>query len=205
MKLKFNQKGQVSRLLLVLAIIVLVAVGIVYLIMRMAERPPAPSPEPDNTAPQPVYEKTLGNVRFVFEGARDIGSVLRASQASSQYSAWLKDIGTTERFIIITIGAQNKGKENIQDRSWDIGNMVDSDGRNFVPMDRYTAEPWVPEGNSCGVLLKPEFDPVPCTKIYEVSKVSTGLKIRVVTGKNNDPNNLSSGDVDEALIDLIVK
>ena len=205
MKIKFNQVGQVSRLLLVLAIIVLVAVAIVYLIMKMAEQPAAPAPEPDGTAPQPVYEATLGSIRFVFQGARDMGSVLKASEASTQYSSWQKDITTTERFIIVTVGAQNKGKQNVSDRAWDIAEIIDSEGRSFVPENQYNIEPWLPEENFCGVLLKPEFDPVPCAKMYEVSKISTGLKIRVVTGKNNDPNNLSSGDTEEAFIDLIVQ
>ena len=57
-------------------------------------------------------------------------------------------------------------------------------------MDRYTVSPWLPSPNLCGALLKPAFDPTPCTKIYEVSKASTGLKIRVETGINNNGKNL---------------
>jgi len=205
MKLKFDQKGQVSRLLLVLAIIVLVAVVIVYLVIGMAERPSAPVENPTQNIPQPHYEQTLGNIKFVFIESRDLGSVLRASQRTNQASSWVKDIPTTERFIIVTIGAQNKGKENIENRAWDIGNIIDAEGRNFEPSDGYTIDAWLPEDNSCGVLLKPEFDPVPCTKIYEVSKISTGLKIMVMSGKNNEPNKISSGDFDQELIDLIIK
>ena len=205
MKLKFDQKGQASRLLLVLAIIVLVAVVIVYLVIRMAETPAAPAENPGETIPQPEYEQTLGNVKFVFMDSRDLGSVLRASDAKGQSSSWLKDIKTTERFIIVTIGAQNKGKENIVERSWDIGNIVDSEGRNFVSLDKYASDPWIPDENSCQALLKPEFEPVPCVKIYEVSKISTGLKITVISGKNNDTSNFSSGNVDQELIDLIIK
>lgn len=205
MKLKFDQKGQVSRLLLVLAIIVLVAVVIVYLVVGMAERPAAPVENPTQNIPQPHYEQTLGNIKFVFIESRDLGSVLRASQRINQASSWVKDVITTERFIIVTIGAQNKGKENIENRAWDIGNIVDDEGRNFEPSDGYTIDAWLSEDNSCGVLLKPEFDPVPCTKIYEVSKISTGLKIMVMSGKNNEPNKISSGDFDQELIDLIIK
>jgi len=106
---------------------------------------------------------------------------------------------------MVTIGAQNKGTANIEERSWDIENIVDSDGRNFVPLEGYSVDPWLPISNFCGALLKPEFDPVPCTKMYEVSKKSAGLKIRVISGKDNSPNNLSSDNVDEAMIDLIVK
>ena len=96
------------------------------------------------------------------------------------------------------------GLENIAERSWDIENIVDSQGREFVPLD-YNANPWLPDPNLCGTLLKPAFDPTPCIKIYEVSKVSAGLKIRVITGKGNDQNNFSSKNFDKGLIDLIVK
>ena len=201
----FFERGQASRLLLVLAIIILVAVVIVYLVVRMAERPSSPITDPTETVPQFNYEQTLGDIKFVFIDSRDLGSVLRASQAKDQSYSWVKDLTTTERFIMVTIGAQNKGKVNIPERSWDIGNIVDSEGRNFVPVDQYTAEPWMPTGNSCQTLLAPEFDPAPCTKLYKVSKISTGLKITVLAGKNNDSTSFSSGDVDEALIDLIVK
>ncbi len=203
--MKFNKSsGQVSRLLLVLAIIVLVAVIITFLIMKMATPPPKPPASAEPTVPLPVYEQTLGNIRFVFQSARDRGDTLRASETKNPGS-WQKDLTTTERFIMITIGAQNKGKENIAERSWDIENIIDSEGRNFVPLEGYTVDQWLPEQNLCSTLLKPEFDPTPCTKIYEVSKKSTGLKIRVITGKDNTANNFSSKKLDEALIDLIVK
>lgn len=204
---KFLQKGQVSRLLLILAIIVLVAVVIVYLILRMADRPAAPTPETGPEVPQPVYEEALGNLKFVFESAIDKGNVLRVADISKEqyYSSWQKDVYSTERFIEVTVGAQNKGKANISDRSWDIGNIVDAEGRNFEPLDDYSIDAWLPDDNFCGALLKPEFDPIPCTKIYEVSKISTGLKITIISGKNNEANNFSSGDVDQSFLDLIVK
>jgi hypothetical protein len=47
--------------------------------------------------------------------------------------------------------------------------------------------------------LKPAFDPTPCVKIYEVSKKSTGFKIRVQTTIGN------STKKDSFLLDLIVK
>lgn len=204
--MEFNKSsGQASRLLLVLAIIVLVAVVIVFLVMRMITPAPKPTTPKTPTVPLPVYEMQLENIDFVFENSRDLGSVLKVSDAKGQNTSYLQDLTTTERFVIVTVGAQNKGKVNILDRSWDIQNIVDSQGREFVPVDEYTADPWLPDGNSCGALLEPEFDPLPCTKIYKVAKISTGLKIKVITGKNNDPNNFSSGSLDEALLDLIVK
>lgn len=208
---KFKKEtGQASRLLLVLAIIVLVAVIITYLIMKMAEKPPAPVNLPVNTVPLPVYEAQLGDIRFVFESALDKGNALKVSEiVNNQYnSSYQKDfpIGNPgAKFIKVTIGAQNKGTKNTEQGAWDIENIVDSKGRNFVPLDGYTISPWLPNPNLCGALLKPAFDPTPCIKIYEVSKESTGLKIRVKTGKENTANNLSTGKADALLIDLIIK
>src|SRR3989344_725801 len=191
-----NENGQVSRLLLVLAIVVLVAVVIVYLVMRMAERPPAPGPGPDDSSvPQPFYEKTLGNIKFVFIDSRDLGSVLTPSMAKKKTYGSNNSLKTTERFIIVTIGAQNKGKTNIEERSWDMGDIVDSEGRRFVAFKDYTINNWIPDESSCGALLKPEFDPTPCIKIYEVSKISTGLKIIILAGKDKDK-------AEEGLLDL---
>lgn len=207
---KNKELGQASRLLLVLAIIVLVAAVIVYLVMKMAEKPSAPAQTPVNTIPLPVYEQQLGNIRFIFESAIDRGGVLRASEvANNQYnSSYQKDLpisNTGAKFIQVTVGAQNKGTSNTEQNAWDIQNIVDSKGREFVPLDQYTVAPWLPNPNLCGALLKPAFDPTSCIKIYEVSKASTGLKIRVETGKDNMANNLSSGKFDAFLIDLIVK
>lgn len=194
---KFNKSsGQASRLLLVLAVVVLVAVIITYLILKMAEKPQKPV-APGPTEPVAVYEQILGDIKFIFESARDMGQTLRGSDAvSTQYSnSNPKDLqisNTGAKFIRVTIGAQNKGKENTSQGDWEIENIVDSEGREFVQLD-YGATPWLPHPNLCGVLLKPAFDPVPCVKIYEVSRESTGLRVRVSSNK------LSS------LINLIVK
>lgn len=191
---KNGQAGQASRLLLVLAVVILVAVIIVYLVMQMANKPSKPSGiDNQPTVPLPVYEQTINDVRFVFESARDLGDILTPSQAKNTNYSNQKSLTTSEKFIEVTIGAQNKGTENITQNFWDIENIVDSEGRNFVPLG-HEANPWLPEKDLCGVLLKPAFDPIPCVKIYEVSKEATGLKIRVKAGKK-----------DEALIDLIVK
>lgn len=202
-----KESGQASKLLLVLAVTVLVAVIITFLIMKMAEKPPKPQTPATQTVPLPVYEQILGNIRFIFESSIDKGKVLKASDiTNSQYASYsLKDLTTGEKFIRVTIGAQNKGMENIEQNAWNIENIVDSKGRNFVPLEGYTVNPWLPNPDLCGALLKPAFNPTPCTKIYEVSKESSGLKIRVETGKDNKANNLSSGKKDEFLIDLIVK
>ena len=208
---KFNKStGQVSKLLLVLAVIVFVAVIITFLIMKMAEKPPAPVQPVTPTIPLPVYEQTLGNIRFVFESAIDKGEDLKVSDiVQNQYiSTSQKDLPIDNpgaKYIQVTIGAQNTGMVNTESNSWDVENIVDSQGRNFVPLQGYTITPWLPTPDLCGSLLQPSFDPSPCTKIYEVSKQSTGLKIRVETGINNTTQNFTSGKIQSYLIDLIVK
>jgi hypothetical protein len=206
--MKFRkQPGQASRLLLVLAVVILVAVIITYLVIKMSTPPPKPM-TPETPAVQlPVYDQTLGNIRFVFESAIDMGNVLKASNVINKQYAYSgqKDLVTGEKLIQVTIGAQNQGTDNTELNAWDLGNIIDSKGRNYVPLDSYATAPWLPVSNSCGILLKPAFNPAPCTKIYEVSKEADGLKIAVKTGQENKATNLSSGKVDTALIDLIVK
>jgi len=194
-----KSSGQASRLILVLAIIVLVAIVITYLIMRSVQAPPKPV---DNTPtiPQPVYEQQLGDIKFIFEQARDMGNVLSGSQ--SRNPNWQKDIQTVERFIKVTVGAQNKGLTNIKESVWDLGNIVDSEAREFTPL-QYTVDSWLPDPNLCGTLLKPEFEPTPCIKIYEVSKISKGLKIQVIANKKVGDEYPNDQKV-SALVDLIV-
>src|SRR3989338_2451315 len=64
------------------------------------------------------------------------------------------------------------------DSSEDLGNILNSDGRIF-PNVNNAASSYLPNPNPCGLSLKPEFYPVSCTKIYEVSKISKGLKIEI--------------------------
>lgn len=210
---KFNRSsGQVSRLLLVLAVIVLVAVIITFLIMRMATKPAAPAASETNTEiPQPVYETSLGNIKFVFESAIDKGSTLKVSDIiNSQYmsNSQQKSLSVSNpgaKFVQVIVGAQNIGTMNTEQGAWTLGNIIDSQGRNFVPLDGYIITPWTPYPDLCGSLLKPAFDPTPCMKVYEVSKQSTGLKIIVVTGQDNTSSNLSSGKIQSDALDLIIK
>lgn len=207
--MKFNSSGQVSRLFLILAVIIFVAIIITFLVMKMAERPAKPAEVEETTIPLPVYEVKLGNIRFVFQSALDKGETLKTSDiVNAQYSSGQSSLQISNpgaKFIKVTVGAQNKGTVNTEENSWRIGNIVDSEGRNYVPVEGYTVSPWIPYPDKCGALLKPAFDPTPCTKIYEVSKESTGLKILVETGVDNTSNNLSSGKTETALLDLVVK
>ena len=201
-KLNLLQQGQVSRLLLVLGIIIFVAVIIVFIVMKATTAPPKPIIE-ESIGPKVVYEAVLGDIKFTFIEARDMGKIL--SGLKSRYPDWQKDLTTTEKFVIVTIGAQNKGKENIPQRVWDIGNIIDSEGRNYVPLEQ-SANAWQPDPNLCSALLKPEFAATPCVKIYEVSRISTGLKIVVSAFKKESATDYSTDEKKQetALIDLIV-
>ena len=215
---KSSQAGQASRLLLVLAMVVLVAGVIVFLVMKMAT--PAPKPKttvktPDTTvntkAPDAVYEKQLGNIKFSFQSATNRGTTLNSSDVvNNQNGSQIDSLSATSggRFIQVTIGAQNEGKLNIDQESWDIGNIVDSQGRNFVPMNADTVSPWIFNSNSCGSLLMPAFDPTPCTKIYQVSDESKGLKITVENKEKSSSGSVSLSGKAAAttfLLDLVVK
>ncbi|MBI2050143.1 MAG: hypothetical protein HYT35_01660 [Candidatus Staskawiczbacteria bacterium] len=192
-KLFSFQSGQVSRLLLVLAIIIFVAAVIVFIVVRATSTPPKPPIEESNV-PKVTYEATLGDIKFTFQEARDMGKILSGFQ--SRFPDWQNNLITTEKFITVTIGAQNKGKENIPERVWDIGNIVDSEGRNYVPLDQ-TADAWLPDPDLCSALLKPEFAATPCIKIYEVSRISTGLKIIVSAFKKENSTSFSSNEKDK--------
>lgn len=196
------ETGQVSRLLLVLAIIVFVAAVIVFVVLKATSAPAKPAVV-EQTGPKVVYEATLGNIKFTFQEARDMGKTLVGTK--SRFPDWQQDLITTEKYIMVTVGAQNKGKENIPERVWDIGNIVDSEGRNYVPLDNI-ADAWGPDPNLCSALLKPEFAPTPCVKIYEVSRISAGLKINVSAFKKESGPTFSSDEKNKetALIDLIV-
>lgn len=175
-----NQSGKISKVLLILAVAVLVIIVIIFLVTRIVANkksqvsPPNGTTAPSTTQepPKPVYEVQLGEVRFLLETSLNLGNVLKAK------STYQKDLTTTEKFIEVVIGAQNKGKNNIEAYSWEMGNIVDSDGRNFIPITNQAYE-WLPRPDLCGALLKPEFEPIPCVRIYEVSKESTKLKVEV--------------------------
>ena len=201
-KLNLLQQGQVARLFLILAIVIFVAVVIVFIVMRATTAPIKPIVE-EPVGPKITYESQIGDVKFTFIEARDMGKVLLGSK--SNRPDWQKNLTTTEKFVIVKIGAQNKGKENVPERIWDIGDIIDSEGRIYEPLEQ-EANPWLPEPNFCSELLKPEFAPLYCTKIYEVSRISTGLKIVVSAFKKQADGDYSTSEKNEetALIDLIV-
>jgi len=193
---KFNKSaGQASRLLLILAVVVLVAVLVVYLVTRMVNKPPkTPTPETP-IEPVLIQDQTLNDIKITFESAIDRGELLDVSEIdeSRHISSSQKDLQVTNggKFIQVTVNARNMGKENTKRGMWDIGNIVDSEGRNFIPVGS-SANLWLPVLNSCGALLKPAFDPVFCTKIYEVSKESNKFKIAIEVDKTATSKKKSS-------------
>jgi len=171
-----RQKGQISKLLLIGGAIVFVIILIIFIIFIARANTTKKSPQNVELVvqepTQPVYEKQIGDINFTLESSEDLGNVLKAK---NQYQ---KDLTTTEKFIQVVVGAQNKGKTATGSYGWDLGNIVDSGGRVFANIDNQ-ASPFLPNPNPCGLSLKPEFYPVTCAKIYEVSKVSKGLKVEI--------------------------
>lgn len=173
--------GWISRTLIILAVVIFIAIIIVFFAIRFASNASKSKDGVDSgEPPKAVYETTLGEVRFLFESAEDLGSVLKGSLSTSSYQ---QDVVTTEKFIRVIVRAQNKGKINLPKFNWELGSIVDSDGRVFPPSDQVFY--FLPKHDTCGETLKPEFEPIPCTRIYEVSKISEKLKIKVIA---TDPN-----------------
>ncbi len=167
--------GKVSSILLILAVMLLVLIVGVFIFIKFgATKKTAvqPNTTADQGPPPPVYEAQVGNVKFIVESAQDLGKVIKSTNGYQQ------NLTTTERFIKVIVGAQNKGKENTQQGAWDVGNIIDSEGRNFVSINNQ-AYFYLPPQNLCGAILKPEFEFTPCIKLYEVSRQSKGLKIKV--------------------------
>lgn len=197
-----NQSGQVAKLMLALIIVCFVAIAIAYIVIKSAEKPAKPIVNDDiEVVPQAVYEETINDIKLTFQGATNFGNTLKGE--NSKNPRYQKDLTTTEKFIMVTIGAQNKGKADTPNNVWELGNIIDSEGRNFVPA-KYTANPWIPETSQCGDVLKPEFTPTPCTVIYEVAKSSEGLKIQVIVERKKEEGKYDSSNKDAILLDLII-
>lgn len=202
-----HNKGGAAKGLLIFAGIIAVAIIITFIVIKVTGEPPAPPDSPDENGVeepyQPVYEAVIGDIKFIFLEAEDKGDILRGSE--SAYPQWQKDLTTKEKFIRVTIGAQNIGKENIPERLWGLGEVIDNEERVFEPLGN-KARAWIVakdydyEEDQCAVLLKPGFSPLPCVRIYEVAKVSTDFKIKVFFKTKKG----ISDDREEAIIDLFI-
>lgn len=175
-------KGDQKQLMMLMGIIgVVIVIAIIFISKVIFKPPPPPPPEPKG----PVYEIELKNVKFQLVEAKDRGDTLKASE-SPRFETYpgLPDLTTTEKFIEVTVNAMNTGKEDIQANTWDVLEIIDEDGRKFPFSLKLTN--WLPVNDRCREGLKPGFTPIPCTKIYEVAKVSAGLKIKVKSGAIDD-------------------
>lgn len=191
-------EGSKKYLLLLGGIAVLVVVVIVVSgVIVMPITPVAPPEEGPEEEQGPVYEVVIGDIRFKLENAKDRGGVLESPKDQNPYAAQAPDLTTKEKFIEVTISAENVGKENLQTGSWDVKELIDSEQRRFS----YSAatNPWIPKESNCGALLKPGFAPTLCTKIYEVAKISNDLKVRVSSRQQTKTAFYKEG---EAFIDL---
>jgi len=186
-----KSSGEISKNLLILIGIIIVTVVAIFAIINLTKKPPPPPP-PTPKEPEPVYATTVGNINFSLKEAKDLGNELLGSE--SKYSKTQKDVTTTEKFIELTISAENIGKENTAYGDWDVLELTDSEGRKFSYSRSW--DPWISSESKCGDLLKPGFTPTLCTKIYEVAKISTGLKVKITSkiGK--------TGQQEENFIDL---
>ncbi len=184
MKLNMKNKIYGSRggiLIIVGIIVVAIVVAIIVMSLIGGGSGPGPSGPTPTMSPLPIYELTLGNTKFKLETARNKGNTLNGLE--SNYPEWKPDLTTTEKFVEVTITAENTGKENISEGSWDIKEIFDSEGRKFE--ESYDARDWVSTEIRCGALLKPAFAPTSCTRIYEVAAISIGLKIKVYSNVEN--------------------
>ncbi len=197
--MKFHKSsGQVSRVLIILGVVLILAAVIVYFGIRFAANKKTVSNTTANTTtqavepPAPVYDVTVGDLEFHVISALDLGSVLIDNK-----SGYHQNLTTTEKFIEVTITAQNKGKVNSDQYVWSLGNIVDSDGRVFNQIGN-AGYYFQPQPDLCGALLKPEFAPTPCTRIYEVAKISTKLAVQIIAP-------LPKGQTTPIYLDLHVK
>ncbi len=196
-----KSKGAASSILLILGVVLAIVIIVVFVVIKInasktATKAKETESAQNNEPPPAVYQAQLGDINFTFELAQNVGSVLKSKDPRFQ-----PDLTTTEKFIKVVIGAQNKGKVNIKKGSWDIGNIVDSEGRNFVPVNQDNQIfAFANNANVCGALLKPEFEPTLCEKYYEVSKGSTDLKVEIDLIDENSAKKKSS-----SFLDLIVE
>ncbi len=174
-KFKKNPKKYLILVGAVIAVIV-----IIVLMASTMMKPVLPSEKTEEEKEELVYEVEVGDIKFKLKEVKDRGDILKASESKHPGST-REDLTTTERFIEVTISAQNVGKDNIQSGGWEVKELIDSEERKFYSSRQL--DNWILEENKCSDTLKPGFSPTFCTKIYEVAKISTGLKVEVSARK----------------------
>jgi len=169
--------GQISPNIVIIGGLIIGAIVMLVVIGGIFWNPgPQVTPTPIPTPPPVTREATVGNVKFKLVEVKDLGNRLKVSE-SNEPKSFQSDLVTTERFLKVTVSAENLRKDNIPLGGWDITEVYDKDDRKFyTPMDTRI---WIPNDSKCGEVLKPSFTATLCTKIYEVAKTSTDLKIQV--------------------------
>jgi len=194
MKKIFKNKttGRIPNFVLFI-IIGIVIIILIVMIISFVKKSPAPTSEEGPKSEEPTDEAVIGDVKFKLKEASDLGNILRVSESKNNQVQ--KDIVSTERFVKVTITAENVGKESVYLGTWDLKDLFDKEERRFIFSQQ--TSPWIPEDSRCGDTLKPGFTPTSCTKIYEVANISSGLKVKV-SARSTKP----SAPSEEAFIKL---
>src|SRR6266404_6935573 len=96
-----RSSGAVSTILLILGVVLIVLIIIVFVVIRIGASKSAAIAKKTTTTqgpppvPLPVYDSSLGDVRFVFEKAEDLGNVMETGAGSYYHQV----LNTTEKFI----------------------------------------------------------------------------------------------------------
>jgi len=180
--IKFSKEsGKIEKKqMIIIGILACVGAAAVFLIITMVRTAPPPVVEVEKE-PEPVYEVKLGEkVRFKLQEVKDRGDTLKVEESRNPNFV-KQNVTTTERFIEVTIAVDNIGEDNIPAGSWDVrevyGKIDDKEGKKYYSSTLFNY--WAPSDGKCGDLLKPGFSPTLCTKIYEVARIATGLKVEV--------------------------
>ena len=186
-----NSSGGVAQILLVILAVITIAVVVFVFVSDNSKKSKEEETKEEKKQEEEVKKDeqkeqkknpkqiTIGDIKFQLVKAVDRGNVLKAPmiEHNGQYISRGENFITTEKFVQVTISARNIGTTDIAG-SWNIGEIIDSEGRVFNPSDKANA--WLPDKNNCRSILKPGFTPSKCTKIYEVAKISKDMKVRVM-------------------------
>lgn len=174
---KFSKESGEIAIKQILVLGAIGAAGAIVIILSSGVLKSPPPPPPIIKEPELVYEVSLENaIRFQLQEVKDRGNTLKLEECvAPQFLR--QDIITTERFIEVKVLVDNIGKDNINPGYWDIKEIYDSEGSKFYSQPAFNF--WVSADSGCSTILKPKFTPTLCSKIYEVAKVSSGLKLEV--------------------------
>ena len=178
--MKNKQKGEISKVILILAGAVLLLAIIIFVAISITssrksdDQTKNQDDQTQTEVPKPVYDTTVGDIKFILQSSINMGNTMQSTVS------FQPDLTTTERFIKVTMGAQNKGKNDTAFGAFELGNIIDSEGRNYIPITN-KAFNFLPKPDLCGSIMKPEFAPISCVRFYEVSRKSEGLKIQVIS------------------------